>query len=1003
MNNRDYTRIPSKNESSRFDLAEIRARLNGMQGREYWRCLEEITESEGFQHFLHSEFPSDASEWKDDLSRRTFLKIMAGSLALAGLSACTKQPIETIVPYVKQPPELVPGEPLYFATAMTLGGFAAGVIATSREGRPTKIEGNPDHQISLGATSIFAQASVLDLYDPDRAQAILNAGTPADWATFLYAINLEMRAQKNKQGSGLRILTETITSPTLYSQLQALLAIYPSARWHQWNPLTRDNVQQGALLAFGEIVDTHYLFDNADVILALDSDFLFSHPASLRYARKFAERRRVTQSGARMNRLYAVEPTPTITGAMADHRLPMAAAEIESFAYELVTRISTADQPSNKIHSDWIAAVASDLQEHQGRSIVIAGEQQPPEVHALVHQMNHVLGNVEKTIVYSSASEAAPVNQLESLRQLVGEMTSGSVDVLVMIGGNPVFDAPVDLAFSSGLQKLKMCIRLGLDENETSRMCHWHIPAAHYLESWGDARAFDGSVSLVQPLVAPLYDGKTPHELIDALLRQPSRQSYEIVRDYWHSLHGHPDFETFWRKALSDGVIANTDTAPKLVTPHAEAIQPSRGGTQSGVPQLELVFRPDPTVWDGRFVNNGWLQELAKPITKLTWDNAALIAPKLAERETLQNGDVVELRFRERALRVPVWIVPGQADNVVTLHVGYGRERTGRVGLGTGFNAYALRTADSLWHGDGLEIHKTGATYALVSTQMHHSVEGRDIIREGTLEEFHSNPHFIDSNSQPRPTRNETLYDPSEFTYRGYKWGMSIDLNTCIGCNACTIACQAENNIPVVGKSQVAKGREMQWIRVDSYFRGSLDNPEFNHQPVPCMHCENAPCELVCPVGATVHDDEGLNVQVYNRCIGTRYCSNNCPYKVRRFNFLELNAGMTPVQKMVKNPDVTVRSRGVMEKCTYCTQRINAARITAQKQDRIILDGEIVTACQAACPVEAIAFGDLNDPHSRVSQLKAQPLDYWMLGELNTRPRTSYLVKLRNPNRKLKS
>jgi MoCo/4Fe-4S cofactor protein with predicted Tat translocation signal len=1009
MNNSHYTQILPRNSDPRCDLGAIRARLAGMSGRKYWRCLEEIAETEAFQEILHREFPAGLSEWKDEVSRRHFLKIMGASLALAGLNACTKQPVEKIVPYVKQPAELIPGKALYFATAMILGGFATGVIATSREGRPTKIEGNPDHPTSLGATSIFGQASVLELYDPDRAQAILNSGEPSDWAAFLYAVSQEMRAQREKQGSGLRVLTETVTSPTLSSQLQELLVNYPLARWHQWDPLTRDNVREGARVAFGEILETHYHLDKADVILALDSDFLFSHPASLLYARKFADRRRVKQEGSStMNRLYVVEPTPTITGAMADHRLPLAAAEIEGLADALIRRIRAIGEPGDTTQSEWIAAVANDLKEHQGSSIVIAGEQQPPRVHALVHEMNQLLGNVDKTITYTSPVEPVPVNQLESLRQLVGEMKSGAVDMLVIIGGNPVFDAPADVDFSAGLQKLRMCVRLGLYENETSRICHWHIPEAHYLESWSDARAFDGTVSIIQPLIEPLYSGKTPHELIDGLLQRPSRQPYDIVREYWKSQNRSPDFEKFWRKALSDGVIANTKLATRSVTlstvsTGSENLPKPLVQGQSDTQQLELIFRPDATIWDGRFINNGWLQELAKPITKLTWDNAALISPKFAERQHLRNGALVELSFRERALRVPVWIVPGQADNVVTVHVGYGRERTGRIGSGTGFNPYALRTCDALWFGDGFEINKTGATYALASTQKHHSIEGRDIIREGTLEEFLSNPHFINVQWKPLPADEETLYDPDEFKYTGYKWGMSIDLNTCIGCNACVIACQAENNIPVVGKDQVARGREMQWIRVDSYFRGSLDNPAITHQPVPCMHCENAPCEPVCPVGATLHDAEGLNVQVYNRCIGTRYCSNNCPYKVRRFNFYELNAGMTPVEKMVKNPAVTVRSRGVMEKCTYCTQRINAVRITAEQQDRKIRDGEIITACQAACPAEAIIFGDLNDPNSRVSRLKAQALDYCLLGTLNTRPRTSYLAKLRNPNPELKT
>jgi len=998
MNRHDHHPISETEDSGRIDISRIRRRLEEMHGLNYWRSLDEIAGTPEFQDFLHREFPSAASELKDEVSRRHFLKIMGASLALTGMAACTRQPVEKIVPYVKQPPELVPGKPLHYATTALLDGFATGILVTTHEGRPTKIEGNPDHPINLGATTAFGQAMVLDLYDPDRAQTVLNAGKPASWEAFLSVMNLEMRAQREKKGAGLRILSGCVTSPVFHSQMRALLAAFPLAKWCQREPVGLDTVRLGAQIAFGRAVETLYNFEKADVILALDADFLSTHPASLRYARQFSTRRRPDTADG-MNRLYVAEPSSSITGAMADHRLSLAAGGIEALASALAHRLGLpGDDGGAGEHGGWIAAVAADLKRAAGRSAVIAGKGQPASVHALVHWINGALGNAGKTVVYTNAFDSELVNGMESLKKLVADIESGSADMLVMLGGNPVYDAPVDIDFSKALEKLKMCVRLGVDENETSRFCHWHIPAAHELESWGDARAFDGTVSITQPLIEPLYGGKTPLELIDALLRQPTRNSYTIVRDYW-SAQNLPDFEKTWRKALSDGFIAGTAFETIAVT----SAEPARTSNIRPGGGLELVFRPDPSVWDGRFVNNAWLQELPRPFTKLTWDNAALISPALAQREQLQNGDVVELEFRGRTLRIPVWILPGQAENSVTLHLGYGRQKTGRVGTGTGFNAYALRTSDALWFGSGLQIRKTGETYPFSTTQRHFNVEGRDIIREGTWQEFQSDPHFMSARTEPEPGRDDTLYSPDEFKYTGYKWGMSIDLNTCIGCNTCAIACQAENNIPTVGKDQVARGREMHWIRVDAYYRGGLDDPEISHQPVPCMHCENAPCEVVCPVGATVHDDEGLNMQVYNRCIGTRYCSNNCPYKVRRFNFLEFNAGMTSVQKMVKNPDVTVRSRGVMEKCTYCTQRINAARITAEKEDRKIRDGELVTACQAACPAEAIVFGDLNDPASRVSKLRAQPLSYGMLGELNTRPRTSYLGKLRNPNPEMKS
>jgi molybdopterin-containing oxidoreductase family iron-sulfur binding subunit len=636
---------------------------------------------------------------------------------------------------------------------------------------------------------------------------------------------------------------------------------------------------------------------------------------------------------------------------------------------------------------------------HRGASVVVAGDQQPPLVHALAHAMNHALDNIGNTVVYTDPVEANPIDHLESLGKLVSDMEAGRVEMLVIIGGNPVYTAPADLHFAEHLSRVKLRLDLSLYDDETSARCHWHIPEAHFLESWGDARAYDGTVTIMQPLIAPLYFGKSAHELLATLLGQPERSSYDIVRDYWKQQFGE-DFERRWRTALHDGLIAGTALPPKAVKLKIEdrewKIEDRHPQSSTLDPRsLEIIFRPDPTIFDGRFANNGWLQELPKPLSKLTWDNAALISPATAERLGLANEELVELRHQGHAVRAPIWIMPGHADDSVTVHLGYGRTRAGRIGTGTGFNAYAIRTASSPWFASGLEIRKTGARYALASTQDHHSMAGRHLIRVGTLEQYRQHPEFVhEMGHEPAP--DLTLYPPH--TYRGYAWGMAIDLQACIGCNACVVACQAENNIPIVGKTEVARGREMHWLRIDRYYNGDLDNPATYHQPVPCMHCENAPCEVVCPVAATVHSDEGLNEMVYNRCIGTRYCSNNCPYKVRRFNFLQYADQDTPSLKLLRNPQVTVRSRGVMEKCTYCVQRINAARIQAKKEERTIRDGEIVTACQAACPTEAIVFGNINDPNSRVSRLKADSLNYGLLTELNTRPRTSYLARLRNPH-----
>jgi len=979
------------------DLSAIRTRLAAAQGQRYWRSLEEVAETEGFREWLEREFPQGASVWNDPIGRRDFLKLMAASLALAGLGACTRPPEEKIVPYVKAPEEIIPGKPLFFASAATLGGFATGIVVESHMGRPTKIEGNSNHPASLGATTVFAQASVLGLYDPDRSQVVLQAGRISTWDAFLSALNTRLAVEQGRQGTGLRVLTETVTSPTLASQLRALLNKFPAATWHQYEPAGRDTARTGARLAFGEPVETHYRFDRAAVILALDADFLACGPASLRYASDFAARRRVVAGQAAMNRLYTVESTPSLTGAMADHRLPLRAADIESFARAVAREVEIEVEAATPLaNANWIGALARDLKNHRGASVVVAGDQQPPIVHALAHAINHALGNVGRTVVYTEPVEANPVDQAQSLRELVEAMEAGRVDTLVILGGNPVYSAPADLRFAHRLSRVPFRAHLSLYQDETSTLCHWHIPEAHFLESWSDARAYDGTASIIQPLIAPLYGGRSAHELVGALLGEPGRSGHDIARDYWKDQEIAADFERFWRNALHDGFIPGTAFAEKRVTLRRVrewgGTSPSPSSSSDG---LEIVFRPDPTVWDGRFANNGWLQELPKPLSKLTWDNTVMMSPSTAERLGLGNEDVVELSFQGREVRGPVWIMPGHADESVTVHLGYGRTRAGRVGTGAGFNAYAIRPSDTPWFVPGIKVQRTGARHPLASTQEHHSMEGRPLVRVGTLEQYREHPDFVHKMAHD-PPKDLTLYP--EHKYEGYAWGMTIDLNACIGCNACVVACQAENNIPIVGKDQVSRGREMHWLRIDRYYQGDIDNPETVHQPVLCMHCENAPCEVVCPVAATVHSKEGLNEMVYNRCVGTRYCSNNCPYKVRRFNFLQYEDHTTPSLKLLRNPNVTVRTVGVMEKCTYCVQRINAARIDAKKEDRPIRDGDVVTACQQACPTDAIVFGNINDPASRVARLKTEPRNYGLLTELNTRPRTTYLARLRNPN-----
>jgi MoCo/4Fe-4S cofactor protein with predicted Tat translocation signal len=985
-----------------FDLVALREKIGATSGKEYWRGLDELADSEDFQRYLHAEFPGPAAFLDTPVSRRGFLRVMGASLALAGLNACTRQPTEKIYPYVKQPEEIVPGEPLFYATAFVLDGYATGVLVESHLGRPTKIEGNPEHPTSCGATDVLAQASVLELYDPDRAQVISRVGEIRPWSAFVEAMGAELERYDGDGGKGLRLLTETVTSPTLASQIRALLAKYPRARWHQYQPVNDDNARRAAVTAFGENVDTHYTLVDADVILSLDADFLAQGPAHVRLAREFADRRRVdgtALANATMNRLYVVEPTMTITGAKADHRLRTSSRNVETFARRLAVRLGLPGGAAPEGAQDaWLDALARDLKKHRGRSAVIAGRFQSPAVHVLAHAINHALGNVGRTVKYSEPIAAEPTVHADSLAALVADMKKDAVSMLVVIGGNPAYTTPTDSGFRDALADVPTSVHLSLEVDETSQLCTWHVSAAHTLESWSDARSETGLATIVQPLIDPLYSGKTPHDLLSVLLGSASETSYDVVREHWKEKSG-GDFESFWRRAVHDGLVAGTEAAARLVTLregwHREIAAAATGHDAEGA--VEVVIRPDAHLHDGRFANNAWLHELPKPVSRLTWDNALHVSPVLAAKRGLSNGDVVELQAESGLVRVPVWIVPGMADDTAEVTLGYGRSNVGRVGSRVGVDVAPLRSSSSPWRAMATLV-RTGVTHELVTTQSHGSMEGRNLVREATLERFRHQPDFVREHEHIK-VEGSSMFPPHP--YEGYAWGMVIDLAACIGCNACTIACQSENNIPVVGKDQVANGREMHWIRVDRYFNGTLEDPAVVHQPVPCMHCENAPCELVCPVNATVHDHEGLNAMVYNRCVGTRYCANNCPYKVRRFNFFLYTDWTTETQKMLNNPDVTVRSRGVMEKCTYCTQRINHARIAAKRDSRKIRDGDFETACQQVCPTEAISFGDLNDPGSRVSKAHADPRNYALLGELGTKPRTTYLAELRNPNPEL--
>ena len=1012
---------------------------NSSLPKKYWQSLDELSDSPEFDAYVKREYPSQSEVLIDPVSRRSFMKLMGASLGLAGLASCTVQPKEDIIPYITQPEEIVPGKALYFATAMPRSGGAMGLLVRSNMGRPTKIEGNPDHPASLGATDIYAQGSILQLYDPDRSQTLTHLGDIASWDAFISAMAERASILQTAKGEGFRLLTESVTSPSFIAMMQGILAENPKAKWHQFEP-ARGN---GQFAAIGP-KNVEYRFNKADRVLALDSDFMMGAGTSVRYARDWAEKRKVSASSKDMGRLYVIETSISMTGANADNRLSIRPSQFEGFAGALAAALGVAGasgKTSTPRQQEYMNAIAKDLLAMNGRSIVIAGEWQSPYVHALAKQMNEALGNVGQTVFYSDPVEANPVDHLASLTELTQDMVAGKVETLIILGGvNPVYSAPVDLNFVAAMKKVPFIVHHGLYQDETATYAHWHVPAAHFLESWDDVKAHDGTASIVQPLIAPLYRGKTAQEVLTTLTKDASLDAYKIVKNYWTGGSKSADVEKTWRRALNDGIIqssvvtaaaaaapvsapsvgAGAGASAKVAAPGTPAPQAGSANPASFAPEVqaaqgfEIVFRPDNSIFDGRYANNGWLQEMPKPISKLTWDNAAIVSKKTAEKLNLHaklqfeggqyDADVIHIEVGDFNVNAPVWIAPGQPDDTITLHLGYGRERAGRVGTGLGFNAGRVRTTKNYWFATGAKVHKTSQTYALAGTQIQFTMEDRDPVRAIDFPKYKKDLNYVHEKHGhewlKEPSKDDSFFP--RYEYKGYAWGMVIDLNSCTGCNSCMVACVAENNIPVVGKAQVLRSREMHWIRIDRYYTGAAEDPETYFQPVPCMQCELAPCELVCPVGATTHSAEGLNDMTYNRCVGTRYCSNNCPYKVRRFNFLLYQDWTTPQFKMMRNPEVTVRSRGVMEKCTYCVQRIQEAKIHAEKENRRVRDGDIITACESACPTDAIVFGDINDPTSRVARLKTDSRNYALLGDLNTHPRTTYLGVVRNPNPKIK-
>ncbi len=976
--------------------------------KKYWRSLDQLAETPEYKDFLHREFPQGAAEFDNSWSRRKFLTLMGASVAMAGLASC-RRPVEKIVPYVNRPEDLIPGNPQYYATTMPFGDGAYGLLVESHEGRPQKIEGNQLHPSTEGTSSALIQAQILGLFDPDRAQNVTNQGDKKSLADFASVWGGLYEQFKKNGGDGLAVLSGTFSSPTLARLAASFKKNFPKAQWVSDEPVSDQNIYDGLEVAYGIAVRPIYSFDQADVILSLDSDFLLTESNSVMNARQFAKARKVETENDKMNRLYVVESGYSVTGANADHRQAVKSSQIGFFTLALARELSAqginingldsiSGQPTAGHNFKWVSELAGDLTKNRGKSLVAAGRKQPASVHALVAAINEGLGNVGRTINYIKPADTI-YSDRQGLKNLATNLNAGKISTLVMMGTNPVYNAPADIDFESALKKVANSIQSSNYFDETSKHVGWHVPQAHFLESWGDTRSFDGTAAIIQPLIRPLFESISDVEMFGLLAEGKVSNGYDLTRQTWQSLLPGIDFESKWRRVVHDGVLANSAAKSSAVRFDGKAVanlinnnpfSPKNGGQG-----LEIVFNPSPTVYDGRYAGISWLQELPHPITKITWDNAALISPAMAKRLGISNNDMVKLDFNGRSLELPAWIQPGQANETVVVELGYGRKGITKISEEVGWNTYLLRTSDAVNFGDGLSLSKTVGTHELACTQDHWSMEGRPIIREASLEKYRNHPEFARELVEHKPL--ESMFKEPSYA-EGYQWGMTVDLNSCVGCNACTIACQSENNIPVVGRQQVINGREMHWIRLDRYFTGDVDNPESVHQPVLCQHCENAPCEQVCPVAATLHDSEGLNVMVYNRCIGTRYCSNNCPYKVRRFNFFNYTNQYDELKKMTQNPDVSVRSRGVMEKCTYCVQRITAGKKTAKKEKRQVHDGEIIPACQQACPVDALTFGNINDPNSEVSRKKKFNRNYNLLEELNVQPRTSYLAKIRNPN-----
>jgi MoCo/4Fe-4S cofactor protein with predicted Tat translocation signal len=962
----------------RFDLERLRARTSG-GSRRFWSSLEELIDEDGFREWLVAEFPA-ASAMLDDAGRRQFLKLIGASLLLGGLAGCGETRSDQALPYVNQPENTFPGVPRYYATAVLFEGYAQPVVATTYSGRPTKLDGNPGHLVTRGASDPFMQSAIFALYDPERSKIPTHQGDASTWAAFTRDLGSQRAKWRERNGEGLRVLTGAITSPTLIRQMQDLAQQFPRMRWHRFEPVGAARQDEAMMSAFGRPIIPHFRLDRCDVIVCLDHDLLGPGAHQVPHAMAWAQRRGEAAPGQGRGRLHVAESIPTLTGTVASTRLPCDASRLNVLAQAIGARFALAGWTMPALRppeQTWLDHAVDEIQRHRGSSLLAVGPHLDPQWQTIAPIINERLGNAGNTVWYSEP--IGPVtDEASSLGALTTDMAAGAVDTLIILDANPAYASSGEIGFVDLLARVPHRIHAGSHRDETAQLCSWHLPMSHPLESWGDARAVDGAVTIVQPVVAPLYDSRCTHQIVDMLSGATDASAYAAVRTTWQLNFGDA-YADRWSRSLHDGFVADTQAQPLSISAMAPPAPVSANPLDG---EIDIVFRPDPTIWDGRFANVAWLQELPKPLTKITWDNVIAIGPGLPFARGLSNGDLAEVAVGKRRLRGPIWIVPGQAPQTIALNFGYGKRAGGEIAQGAGYDAYAVQPDPAAFMARG-RIDRVAGSYVIATMQAHHRMDGFDLVREVTAK----NPRT------PSPKEMHTFYpDWNTDPAAAHAWGMVIDLDLCIGCNACISACNVENNVPVVGKDQVSRGREMLWLRVDRYYSGDVENPRSFFQPVPCMHCEKAPCEMGCPVHATAHSPDGINQMVYNRCIGTRTCSSYCPYKVRRFNWYDYRS-FTNAEQAAKNPDVTVRSRGVMEKCTYCTQRIQAAQVAADKDRRALGRDEVVTACQQACPTKAIVFGDLADNDSAVAERRRSGRHYVLLEQLGTRPRTTYLAR----------